>query len=328
MKTIIVVLVILIAFILCYVFLEKAELKRLKRELDFIMSNDTNRILHTEFNSKELKEFVSAVNMYLSEIQKRKTEIEHKNNNLMVMMRNISHDLRTPLTSAAGYTDLILNSDLTEDEKIHEMKIVEARLRRLTELVDSFFEFSKILTTNKEIELETVNLIGILEECIGNFYEDYKKENREVDFITSNNKISISTNRTMLSRIFENLISNALKYGSGNLTIEVISENIDANKGKNIYKNIKPFIGKNEIKANVGVIKISFINRIIDKDLDTTKIFDDFYTTDISRTKGSTGLGLAIAKKFTEQLNGNIEAHIEDDKLVIDTTFALISSHS
>lgn len=303
MKTIIVVLVILIAFILCYVFFEKAEIKRLKKELDFIMSNDTNRILHTEFNSKELKEFVSAVNMYLSEIQKRKTEIEHKNNNLMVMMRNISHDLRTPLTSAAGYTDLILNSDLTEDEKICEMKIVEARLKRLTELVDSFFEFSKILTTNKEIELETVNLIGILEECIGNFYEDYKKENREVDFITSNNKISISTNRTMLSRIFENLISNALKYGSGNLTIEVISENAD-------------------------VIRISFTNRIIDKDLDTGRIFDDFYTTDISRTKGSTGLGLAIAKEFTEQLNGNIEAHIEDDKLVIDTTFALISSFS
>lgn len=299
MKTIIVVLVILIAFILCYVFLEKAEIKRLKKELDFIMSNDTNRILHTEFNSKELKEFVSAVNMYLSEIQKRKTEIEHKNNNLMVMMRNISHDLRTPLTSAAGYTDLILNSDLTEDEKISEMKIVKARLKRLTELVDSFFEFSKILTTNKEIELETVNLIGILEECIGNFYEDYKKENREVDFITSNNKISISTNRTMLSRIFENLISNALKYGSGNLTIEVISENADA-------------------------IRISFTNRIIDKDLDTGRIFDDFYTTDISRTKGSTGLGLAIAKEFTEQLNGNIEAHIEDDKLVIDTTFVLI----
>lgn len=299
MKTIIVVLVILIAFILCYVFLEKAEIKRLKKELDFIMSNDTNRILHTEFNSKELKEFISAVNMYLSEIQKRKTEIEHKNNNLMVMMRNISHDLRTPLTSAAGYTDLILNSDLTEDEKISEMKIVEARLKRLTELVDSFFEFSKILTTNKEIELETVNLIGILEECIGNFYEDYKKENREVDFITSNNKISISTNRTMLSRIFENLISNALKYGSGNLTIEVISENAD-------------------------VIRISFTNRIIDKDLDTGRIFDDFYTTDISRTKGSTGLGLAIAKEFTEQLNGNIEAHIEDDKLVIDTTFVLI----
>ena len=299
MKTIIVVLVILIAFILCYVFLEKAEIKRLKKELDFIMSNDTNSILHTEFNSKELKEFVSAVNMYLSEIQKRKTEIEHKNNNLMVMMRNISHDLRTPLTSAAGYTDLILHSDLTEDEKICEMKIVEARLKRLTELVDSFFEFSKILTTNKEIELETVNLIGILEECIGNFYEDYKKENREVDFITSNNKISISTNRTMLSRIFENLISNALKYGSGNLTIEVISENAD-------------------------IIRISFTNRIIDKDLDTGRIFDDFYTTDISRTKGSTGLGLAIAKEFTEQLNGNIEAHIEDDKLVIDTTFVLI----
>lgn len=299
MKTIIVVLVILIAFILCYVFLEKAEIKRLKKELDFIMSNDTNRILHTEFNSKELKEFVSAVNMYLSEIQKRKMEIEHKNNNLMVMMRNISHDLRTPLTSAAGYTDLILNSDLTEDEKISEMKIVEARLKRLTELVDSFFEFSKILTTNKEIELETVNLIGILEECIGNFYEDYKKKNREVDFITSNNKISISTNRTMLSRIFENLISNALKYGSGNLTIEVISENAD-------------------------IIRISFTNRIIDKDLDTGRIFDDFYTTDISRTKGSTGLGLAIAKEFTEQLNGNIEAHIEDDKLVIDTTFVLI----
>ena len=282
-----------------YILLLNKEIKSITEQLRAFLSGETGQKASVELFSKKLNQLVIHVNELVENNIQTNIQMHNAQQELRQAIANMSHDLRTPLTSAAGYTDLILNSDLTEDEKISEMKIVEARLKRLTELVDSFFEFSKILTTNKEIELETVNLIGILEECIGNFYEDYKKKNREVDFITSNNKISISTNRTMLSRIFENLISNALNYGSGNLTIEVISENAD-------------------------VIRISFTNRIIDKDLDTGRIFDDFYTTDISRTKGSTGLGLAIAKEFTEQLNGNIEAHIEDDKLVIDTTFVLI----
>lgn len=321
MKIFVIILCVITVILLCYIILEKLELKRLKSELDFIMSKDTNRLLHTEFNSRELRNFVVEVNRYLAEIQRKNTEIEHKNNSFMVMMRNISHDLRTPLTSAAGYIELILKSDLTEEEKTKEIRIVEARLRRLTELINSFFEFSKIITNDRDIELEKFNMVGVLEECIGNFYEDYKKEDREVELDVELSKIFVNSNRAMLSRIFENLISNALKYGIGNLRIEI-------NKDKSALKNINNKVEKCGYKNKseyADCVKIKFINKMIDNELNIDRIFDDFYTTDISRTKGSTGLGLAIAKEFTEQLGGIIKAETVNNELIIETLFITAS---
>ena len=92
------------------------------------------------------------------------------------------------------------------------------RLKRLEELIEEFFELSKM---NSHYELEDVNIISILEECIAHYYEDYKRENREVIFKNTQSKMILSSNKMMLSRIFDNLISNALKHSEDNLTIEV-----------------------------------------------------------------------------------------------------------
>ena len=70
------------------------------------------------------------------------------------MIRNISHDLRTPLTSSLGYVNLMLDCDIPEKEKIKNLKIVEERLKRLSELIDSFFEFSKIISNDENITKE------------------------------------------------------------------------------------------------------------------------------------------------------------------------------
>lgn len=297
MEILLIIFAIIIISLLCYLFFMKKELKRIKRELSVILENNTNSLIHTEFSSKEMKELVLTINKYLYNIKNKETLIEHKNSNLMIMMRNISHDLRTPLTSASGYMDLILKSNLSKEEKIKELNIVQEKLKRLTELVNSFFEFSKILTSNKKLELEKYNIIGILEESIALFYEDYNKDNRKIDFITNVSKIEIYTNKIMLKRIFENLISNALKYSNGNLTIEV------------------------KYKDN---LRIFFTNKIEENTIDTSKIFDEFYTTDISRTKGSTGLGLAIAKEFVNQLEGKITAKIKHNNLIIEIQMKIL----
>lgn len=300
MDILVIILIIIIVFLLCYLFLYNKELKRIKKELNMIFESNTNSLIHTEFISNEIQELVSTINVYLNDLKSKKIAIERKNNKLMIMMRNISHDLRTPLTSASGYIDMMLKSDISEKEKIKEMKIIQSRLKRLTELVNSFFEFSKIITSDNNLELGRYNIIGILEESIGAFYEDYKKDRRKIDLITKNSKIEIYTNKTMLARVFENLISNALKYGKGNLNIEI---------------------------KNQENLKILFSNEIEENNIDTSKIFDEFYTTDISRTKGSTGLGLAIAKEFVEQLGGIINANIKDNNLIIEMRFNISKSN-
>lgn len=79
------------------------------------------------------------------------------------MMTNISHDLRTPLTSAMGYVGIMKNSDLSREEQKREIEIIEKRLIRLEELLDAFFEFSKIISGDNLPDMEEVNLVAVLE---------------------------------------------------------------------------------------------------------------------------------------------------------------------
>lgn len=295
MEIILVIFVIIILFLVCYLFFMKMELRRIKKELDLVLSRKTNGLVHTEFTSKEIHDLVECINTHLTEIKSKESKLERKNANFVKMIRNISHDLRTPLTSSLGYVSLMLESDVTEQEKIKNLKIVEERLKRLSELIDSFFEFSKILSNNQIIELDEINLVAVVEKAISNHYEDFSKDNRMIDFKTNKRKIKIKSNEVMLIRVFDNLIRNAYKHSNGNLDIE--------------------------INQNNDKVKIKFINDLLYNDLDVDRIFDEFYTVDISRTKGNTGLGLAIAKEFVEQLKGKIKADKKNNKLIITIIF-------
>lgn len=295
MEIILVILVIIILFLVCYLFFMKMELRRIKKELDLVLSRKTNGLVHTEFTSKEIHDLVECINTHLTEIKSKESKLERKNANFVKMIRNISHDLRTPLTSSLGYVSLMLESDMTEQEKIKNLKIVEERLKRLSELIDSFFEFSKILSNDQIIEQDEINLVAVMEKAISNHYEDFSKDNRMIDFKTNKRKIKIKSNEVMLIRVFDNLIRNAYKHSNGNLDIE--------------------------INQNNDKVKIKFINDLLYNDLDVDRIFDEFYTVDISRTKGNTGLGLAIAKEFVEQLKGKIKADKKNNKLIITIIF-------
>lgn len=291
MEWIIVILSIIIVLSFLYFFMIKKEIKRITKEIKIIKVSSSNALLHTEKASFLLIDEIKEINSLLEEMRQNRIDYEKKKDNLQNMMTNISHDLRTPLTSALGYLDMIIHSNLTDEEKEQSLDIVFQRLKRLEELIEEFFELSKM---NSNVQLEDVNMISVLEECIAHYYEDYKCKNREVILITNQPKIMIFSNRMMLSRIFDNLISNALKHSTGNLEIKV----------------------KQKKK-----ITITFTNEFDNQELELDKIFEQFYTVDISRTEGNTGLGLAIAKEFTERLNGTITASKKEKKLQIKIEF-------
>lgn len=288
---IIIILSIIITFFVLYFFILKKEVNRITKEIKAIKTNSSNALLHTHSSSFLFLEEIKEINTLLEENRLNRICYEKKKESLQNMVTNISHDLRTPLTSALGYLDMIIHSDLKENEKEKALQIVFERLKRLEELIEEFFELSKM---NSHYELENVNIISVLEECIAHYYEDYKRKNREVIFKNKQPKIILSSNKMMLSRIFDNLISNALKHSDDNLEIEVIQ--------------------------NKKII-ITFINAFHNEKLEIDKIFDRFYTIDISRTNGNTGLGLAIVKEFIEALGGKIIASKIEDKLKIKIEF-------
>lgn len=271
--------------LLFLVLLQRHEIKSISRQLREVRKQDTNALIHTNGSGKTYAELINEINATLKEVQHSRMIYQQKNHALEQMMTNISHDLRTPLTSAMGYIHIIQSSDISEDEKNRELAIVEKRLLRLEELINSFFEFSQIISNGKEPEKLEVNLVAVLEESISHYYDDYCAQNREIIFRCDRHRVIVCSNRTMLLRIFDNLIGNALKHGTGSLTVSV-----DATED----------------------IRILFANQLSDANIDTDRIFDEFYTTDISRTKGNTGLGLAIVKQFTEMLGGTVTAEHTD----------------
>lgn len=290
MEFVIIILIIVIIILLTYLFLYHNEIKHISKEIDIIKDLNSNTLIHSKYNLKIINNLIYKINNLLTESKNIKIDYGNKNKSLMKMMTNISHDLRTPLTSALGYIDIILKSDLSEEEKKRDLITIKKRLRRLEELISSFFEFSKIISINKRPTLEKINLTSVLEESVIAFYDDYKKNNREILLDCNQRKIIINSNKLLLTRIFENLIGNAYKHSNSDLSIKVEI----ANK-----------------------VKIIFSNELLDDDVDVDKIFDEFYTVDISRTKEGTGLGLAIAKEFTRQLNGKIYAEKRKGQLKI-----------
>lgn len=281
--------------ILLFLFLfYRHEIKKITKQLYDIRKDDTNRLISSSTSNKTTNELIIEINKLLKEKRNEKILYKRKNHNLDLMITNISHDLRTPLTSAMGYINIIRNSDISEDEKNREVEIIEKRLIRLEELLNSFFEFSVMVSTDEPPKTESINLVSVLEEAIVHNYDDYCTQNREIIFDCPKPKIMIVSNKNMLIRIFDNLIGNSLKHGKYNLKIKV-----NTDKG----------------------IKISFENHLSAQNMEIERVFDEFYTTDISRTKGNTGLGLAIAKQFTEMLKGRISASIDGDLFTVNIDF-------
>ncbi|MCH5334079.1 MAG: HAMP domain-containing histidine kinase [Agathobacter sp.] len=276
-------------FLFC---LQRLEIRSIEKQLEAILTQDTNELVHAENGS--LSKLIGRINELLKETRQSRTNYRSKSRRLEQMMTNISHDLRTPMTSAMGYLNLVLHSDLSEADKEKGIRIVEQRLIRLEELIDSFFEFSKMISGDRRPKTEPVNLTEVLQESMANYFDDFCGQEREVIFRCDWPKLMIESNRNMLMRVFDNLVGNAYKHGTGNLVVTV---------------------------TQAEGICLTFENELHVQELDTDAIFDEFYTTDMSRTKGNTGLGLAIAKQFTQLLGGTISAEYDGNIFCVKMEF-------
>jgi len=127
MEFIIIFLILIIIILLTYLFLLNKELERIPTEIKKIRFSKSNKRIHSNYTLKNLDLLILQINQLIDETSKREIEYNHKNQSLMKMMTNISHDLRTPLTSALGYIDLLLKSDLPKEEKEKERKIKEKK---------------------------------------------------------------------------------------------------------------------------------------------------------------------------------------------------------
>ncbi|MFQ8705276.1 MAG: sensor histidine kinase [Thomasclavelia sp.] len=288
MLVLIIILFILLYIAIFYIIHLKRSIKKATNNIKKIKSMDTNSLITTTNSNQALCELLHEVNQMMITFRKLEIEIEKKNSNLQKTIINISHDLKTPLTSALGYVEILQKYDLSKDEQKKYETIIIDKLKRLSQLIEDFFAFTKIISNEENIEMSMIDVNRVFEEALVCYYQDFSSQNRSIH-INGNKKVEMLSNERLLRRIFDNLIINALKHSEGDVYVA-----IDTSNG----------------------ICYEFVNTLSEP-IQVERIFDEFYTSDISRTKQNTGLGLAIVKEFTELLGGKISALVRENDLII-----------
>lgn len=262
--------------------------KQLKR----INKSNTNAKVTLSSANKDIVDLAREINATLEE--KQKSEIEHKKIDLELRqaIANMSHDLRTPLTSIIGYIQLMDDPNLSDDEKTEYKDIVKRRAESLQTLISSFYDLSRLEAREYNFELGPVYLDKILYDLIASFYRDFLNKNIEPAIDILEKAAPVIADENAVKRIFFNLIQNALKYGNQRMAIS--------------------------LKQNEAYTITTFTNDTSNlKEEDAARIFERFFTADSTRSNKSTGLGLAITKELVEQMGHTIDAEISGDKLSI-----------
>ncbi|WP_147536172.1 sensor histidine kinase [Bacillus marasmi] len=209
---------------------------------------------------------------------------------------NLAHDLRTPLTSVLGYLDLILKDEnLSKEQVRHFLHIAFTKSQRLEKLIDELFEITRMNYGMLPVEKGPINLTDLLHQLVEELYPVLEK-NHLTTRIECAPKLPIIGDGDLLARVFENLLTNAIRYGYDGQFVD-----------------INGFIDENEV-----VVQVANYGDSIPAD-ELPHLFDMFYTGDKARThqEDSTGLGLFIAKNIVEQHHGSISV----DSNVIKTVF-------
>lgn len=280
---------IIIIMILKLVLIRKS-IKEIQKSLHTIIETDTNNLITISSNDKRIKSLANNLNVELKKLREQRLKDESGNQELKRMVTDISHDLRTPLTAISGYIELLEEENLSNEQKEY-VKIISNKTSELNSLTAQLADFSVGLDLERKIKKDSYCINDILEEVIVSYYNSFKTKNITPNINICENKIYKNVDRDMIIRVFENLISNVIKY----------SDN-----------------GCNIILQEDG--RILFINKASKLDVTTVKkIFDRYYTID--NMKKFSGLGLSIARDLVELNGGMITAKHIKNELYIEISF-------
>lgn len=288
-----ILLIILIIFIFYHMYY-RMNIKHVTKQLEEIINiKDTNQLLTVLARQKDILNLVNILNNHLNENRHSMIQIKRLNKNFRDSITNISHDLRTPLTTAGGYVQM-LQGDVTKEERQEYLSIVLERQNTVKKLLEQLFEYVRIESGEIVYESVKVDAKAIFIDVLAMYYNDFFEKGLEPTVIIPSKPCIINGDEQGLKRIFSNILFNAITHGSGDYHFEIE-------------------------ESDEYIFKFSNRSEYMEEDLNY--IFDRFYTKDKSRNKKTTGLGLSIAKEIVKQLDGKINAYYNDGIFLITVSF-------
>ena len=226
---------------------------------------------------------------------KREGDLQHarRENELRQEIANITHDLRTPLTSVLGYLQLMQDDKLPEQERQRYLDIVQSRARALQALITGLYDLSRLEAGGYVLQREPIQVQSLLYELAAAFYYDFQEAGIEPDLEgVLQDMPPIQADKEAVARVYTNLFQNALKHASEKLVITAYCQGT--------------------------WLHTTFSNRAeMLTEEDVAHLFDRFYTADKMRTGRNTGLGLAIVRNLVQQMGGRVSAKLWQGVLTI-----------
>ena len=286
-----VLILILIGILISY----KRQVKDICRQLRFLQECDSNMLITTEMKKGHIGELAELLNTLLKERKKGRADYQKKEQMIADIYTNLSHDIRTPLTSLDGYFQLLEETQEENDRKRY-IQIIQERIESLKEMLEELFTYTKLQNGTYELKLEPQNVGQILKETVFSYYDDWAEQEISPQFEITEEPVWIRGNKQALRRTIQNIIKNGLDHGNKEIRIQ--------------------------LSRNEKQMELVFQNKIEPgEQIDISRVFERFYKADKARSKSSTGLGLSIAKGLVEKMHGEIAAEIKEDWFCIKISF-------
>jgi signal transduction histidine kinase len=297
---VLIVLLTVVSLALAFILISLlSQMRSIRSQVHFISRNETRKRLTFYGKSRSFRRLASDINEILDSYDERHEKILREDKEIKDTLTNMSHDIRTPLTSLKGYFELLEQTDDPEERRKYS-SIITGRIDSLSEILETMFLYTKVSNVNFKISIDPIECSKIILETLFEYYDDFQDKGFEVD-VDVDEGIRILGNEQSLKRIMQNLIRNSLVHGGGDVKLSVKRDE----QGKKVV--------------------ITLDNLLLEgQNPDPQKVFDRYYKGDASRHTGSSGVGLSVVKKLVESMSGDISAVVSDGRFKIAMSFKTI----
>lgn len=271
--------------------------KKLKEMYD---GNNSTKLKEEEFTNT-LKKQVKYINDISNGFENAIDEKMKSERLKTELITNVSHDIKTPLTSIINYVDLLKQEEIKNEKAKEYIAILDQKSQRLKKLIEDLVEASKVSTGNVKLNLESINICELIKQMIGEFEDRFKKKGLDIIINMPNEGIYVKADNRYMYRVIENLFSNISKYALENSRVYVDIYD----KGETVEIEIKN-ISKDKLNISVD------------------ELMQRFVRGDKSRNTEGSGLGISISKSLTELQNGKFNMEIDGDLFKVELEFTKI----